>query len=265
MIILTGWYKIKSRRPPLGLNPNVVGGNTNTAVTVSVSNDDHEDTDKLGVQNGQGQDNIQSLNVGNLSRNQVLAFKPNPMYAGTGNAAVSVMASGDDHQYEDIDKACIKTGQGQSQAITKPNTSTASGDDHQYENVDNTRAKTRQGQSQAITASTTNTTATVMASGDDQTGHYQSQSNIQSLKIANSHDNTGQGQSQAVTESLDARNLSYGTGQTASQQNPIYKAVTQSQTTANTAVVMTSGNVQAGQGQSQIITKSNTTPKATNP
>ncbi|XP_019640560.1 PREDICTED: uncharacterized protein LOC109482319 [Branchiostoma belcheri] len=89
-IILTVWYKIKSRRPSSGLNPNVVGGNTNTAVTVSVSNDDHEDTDKLGVQNGQGQANIQSQNVGNLSHNQVLAaLKPNPMYAGTGNAAVS--------------------------------------------------------------------------------------------------------------------------------------------------------------------------------
>ncbi|KAI8522204.1 Bax inhibitor 1 [Branchiostoma belcheri] len=249
------WCKIKSRRPPLGLNPNVVGGNTNTAVTVLASDDDHEDTDNLRVQNGQGQANMQSLNVGNLSHNQVLAaLAPNHMYAG--NTSVSEMASGDDHQYEDIDKPSAKTGQGQSQAIT---------------------------------ASTTNTTATVMASGDDQTGQGQSQANIQSLKvgnlshsevlaalqpnpmyvdvtktpkdeatteIANSHDNTGQGQSQVVTESLDVRNLSYGTGQTVSQQNTLYKSVTQSQTITNTAVVMTSGNVQTGQGRYQAITES---------
>ncbi|KAI8485145.1 Bax inhibitor 1 [Branchiostoma belcheri] len=167
----------------------------------------------------------------------------------------------------------------------------ASGDDHQYEDIDNPRVKTGQGQSQAITESNTNTTATVMASAHDQTGQGQSQANIQCLKvgnlshnevlaalqpnpmyvdvktppkddasteieIANSNDQTGQGQSRAVTESLDVRNLSYGTGPTASQQNSVYKAVTQSQTITNTAVVMTSGNIQTGQGQYQAITES---------
>ncbi|KAI8487244.1 hypothetical protein Bbelb_350420 [Branchiostoma belcheri] len=237
-IIFTVWYKIKSRRPPLGLNPNVVGGNTNTAVTVSVSNDDHEDTDKLGVQNGQGQANIQSLHVGNLSHNQVLAaLKPNPMYAATGNAAVSVMASGDGYEYEDIDKPRVKTGQGQSQAIPESNTTPkatvmASGDD-----------QTGQGQSQANTESDTNTTATVMASGHGRTG----QSQYQPLIKANTNttavvmtNQARQGQYQAITESLDARNISYGTGPTTSQVNSVYK----------TATVMTSGQDQTGQGQS---------------
>ncbi|KAI8498299.1 Leucine-rich repeats, typical (most populated) sub-containing protein [Branchiostoma belcheri] len=236
-IILTVWCKIKSRRPHLGLNPNVVGGNTNRADSVLASNDDHGDTE----------------NPGNLSHTQVLAvLKPNPMYAGDGNAAVSAMASGDDHEYEDIDKP-------------------------------------QQSQSQTMTESNTITTATVMTSGHDQTGQGQSQANMQSrevensshnevlaalqsnpmyvdvkaspnneasTEIANSHDNAGQGQSQVVAESLDVRNLSYGTGPTASQQNSVYKVVTQTQTAANTATVTTSGNVQTGQGQYQAITES---------
>ncbi|KAI8487543.1 hypothetical protein Bbelb_347770 [Branchiostoma belcheri] len=141
------WYKKRIRHPPLRLNPNVVGGNTNTSA--------------------------------------------------------SLMASGDNHQYEEIDKPRVKTGQGQSQANT---------------------------------ASNTNTIVTVLASG---------------------HDQTGQGQSQTVTESLDVRNLSYCTGQTASQQNSVYKVVTQSQTITNTiATVMASGDVQTGQGQYQAITES---------
>ncbi|KAI8495069.1 Bax inhibitor 1 [Branchiostoma belcheri] len=199
------------------------------------------------------------------------------------NTAASVMASGDD-----------QAGQGQSQAVTASTTNTtatvmASGDDHPYENIDNPRVKTGQGQSQANTASNTNTTATVMTSGHDQRGQGQSQVNIQTLnvgnlshnemlaalqpnpvyldvksppkdastEIANSNDQTGQGQSQAVTESLDVRNLSYGTGQTASQQNSVYKAVTQSQTITNTAaIVMTSSHDPTGQSQSQAITES---------
>ncbi|KAI8500347.1 Bax inhibitor 1 [Branchiostoma belcheri] len=105
----------------------------------------------------------------------------------------------------------------------------ASGDD-QYEDMDNPRVKTGQGQSQANPS-----TATVTSS---------------------SHDRTGQGQSQGSTESLDERNLSYGTGPTASQLNSLYKAVTQSQTITNTAMVMASGHGQTGQGQYQAIAES---------
>ncbi|KAI8483755.1 corticospinal neuron axon guidance through spinal cord [Branchiostoma belcheri] len=254
-IILTLWYKIKSRRPSSGLSPNVVVVNTNTAVSV------------LAIANGnprvkaeRGLDNIQSLNVGNLSHNQVLAaLKPNPMYAG--NAAVSVMASGDDHEYEDVDKPRVKTGQSQSQANTESNTNTkatvmASGDNHQYEDVDTPRVKTGQGQSQANTESNTNTTATDMTGGHGLTG----QSQYQPLIKANTNttavvmtNKAGQGQSQTNTETLDGRNLSYGTEPTASQLNSLY----------NTATLMTSGQDQTGQGQSQANTESNTNPKAT--
>ncbi|XP_019630312.1 PREDICTED: uncharacterized protein LOC109474457 [Branchiostoma belcheri] len=221
------WYKKRTRSPPVGLNPGVVGSNTNTAVSVMVSG-----------HNQRGQGDSQANTESNIT------------------PKATVMTSDNDHQYEDIDKLHVKTEQGQSQANTESNTKT---------------------------------TDTKLISGNDQTGQGQSQANIQSLKvgnlshdevlaalqpmyldvksppkddasteIANSNDPTGQGQSQAVTESLDVRNLSYGTGQTASQQNSVYKIVTQSQTITNTiatvmasATVMTSGQEQTEQGQSQ--------------
>ncbi|KAI8482336.1 Bax inhibitor 1 [Branchiostoma belcheri] len=217
------------------------------------------------------------------ARKPPLGRNPGVVVGSNTNAAASVMASGHD-----------QAGQGQSQAVTASTTNTtatvmASDDDRQYEGIDNPRVKTRQGQSQAITESNTNTTAT-MASDHDQIGQGQSPANIQSLKVGNlshdevladlqpnpmylyvkltpkddasteiakSNDQTGQGQPQAETESLDVRNLSYGTGQTASQQNSVYKVVTQSQTITNTiATVMASGDVQTGQGQYQAITES---------
>ncbi|KAI8484575.1 Leucine-rich repeats, typical (most populated) sub-containing protein [Branchiostoma belcheri] len=246
------WYKRRTRNPPLGLNPGVVGTNTNSAASV-IASSHHQRCQ------------AQAITESNT------------------NATATVMASGDDHQYEDIDNPRVKTGQGQSQANAESSTNTTatvmtSGHD-----------QTGQSQSQANAESSTNNTATVMTSGHDQTGQSQSQANIQSLKvgslsnnkvlaalqpnpmyvdvktlpkddastdIANSNDQTGKGQSQAVTESLDVRNLSYGTGPTGSQQNSVYKAVTQSQTITNTAVVMTCGNVQTGQGQYQAITES---------
>ncbi|XP_019628606.1 PREDICTED: uncharacterized protein LOC109473161 [Branchiostoma belcheri] len=154
-VLVVIWNRRRTRNPPVGLNPGVVvGSNTNTAASVVASaivlasGDNrqyvYEDVDCPRVKTGQG--NIQCLNIGNLSHNQVLAaLKPNHMYAG--NTAVSVMASGDYHQYENVDCPRVKTGQGQYQAITEPNT---------------------------------NTTATVMTSGDDQTGQGQSQTNTES-------------------------------------------------------------------------------------
>ncbi|KAI8497608.1 hypothetical protein Bbelb_249140 [Branchiostoma belcheri] len=208
--------------------------NTNTTATVMASGDNrqYEDVDCPRVKTGQG--NIQCLNIGNLSHNQVLAaLKPNHMYAG--NTAVSVMASGDYHQYENVDCPRVKTGQGQYQAITEPNTNItatvmASGDD-----------QTGQGQSQTNTESNTNNTATVMTSGDDQTGQGQSQTNTESntnntaTVMTSGDDQTGQGQSQTNTES----------------------------NTNNTATVMTSGDDQTGQGQSQTNTESTTHTTAT--
>ncbi|KAI8514169.1 Bax inhibitor 1 [Branchiostoma belcheri] len=105
----------------------------------------------------------------------------------------------------------------------------ASGHDHQYEDIENNHDSTGQGQHQ-----TNANTATVMTSG---------------------HDQTGQGQSQAITRSLDVSNLSYGTDLTASQQSALYKDVTQCHATTDTAIVMTSGHDQTGQGQYQAITE----------
>eukprot|EP00058_Branchiostoma_floridae_P005193 XP_002590681.1 hypothetical protein BRAFLDRAFT_89482 [Branchiostoma floridae] len=78
----------------------------------------------------------------------------------TKSTSATVVTSGDDHQYEDVDKHHDQTGQGQSQNITKsnPNTTAAvvtSGHDQQYEDVllGNQHDQTGQGQSQAIAES----------------------------------------------------------------------------------------------------------------
>ncbi|XP_019647007.1 PREDICTED: uncharacterized protein LOC109487456 [Branchiostoma belcheri] len=132
------WYKKRTRHPPLGPNPNVVGGNTNTSA--------------------------------------------------------SVMTSGDDHQYKDIDNGHDQTVQGQSQAVT--------------ESLDWPVVMTRQGRvSLTNTESNTNTTATVVASGHDQTEQGQSQTNTESntnttaTAVASGHDKAGQGQSKANAQS----------------------------------------------------------------
>ncbi|KAI8485156.1 hypothetical protein Bbelb_370810 [Branchiostoma belcheri] len=257
------------------LNPNVGGGgNTNTAASVLAGGGDHqnEDIDNFRVKTGQGRANIQSLNIGNRHNKVLAALKPNDMYAGEGTTAGSVMASVDDHQYEDIDKPRVKTGQGQSRAITESNTNTTdtvvvTGDDHQYEDIDNHHVK-----SQSITESNTNTTATVhvVVTGHDQTGQGQSQTNTESLDARNlsyatgptaaqlnslyktatemvtGDDQTGQSQYEAHTEPLDARNASYGTRPTAAQLNSMYK----------TATEMVTGDDQTGQGQFQANTES---------
>ncbi|XP_019627715.1 PREDICTED: uncharacterized protein LOC109472388 [Branchiostoma belcheri] len=116
---------------------------------------------------------------------------PNPGAIGTNsNTGVSVMASDQDHQYEDIDNHQDQTGQGQFQTITESTTNTTATQHSVYKDVD---------QSQ-----TTTSIATVMTSG---------------------HDQTGQGQYQAINESLDARNLSYGTRPTALRVNSVYTKV----------------------------------------
>ncbi|KAI8503778.1 Bax inhibitor 1 [Branchiostoma belcheri] len=223
VIGITIWYKTRARHPPLALNPNSVFGNKTTA-TETTSDDDHpyEQGDNRHDQTGQRQS--QAITESNTNTTETVITSADDQ-TGQGQSQTSV----DDSQYEDIDAPCVKTRRAQSQAITESNIKTtatvmASGQD-----------QTGQGQSQAIVESNTNTTATVSTSGDDQ---------------------TGQGQCQAVTESLDARNLLYGTEPTASEHNCVYKAVTQSQTITNTAVVMTSGHDQTGQSQYVAIAES---------
>ncbi|KAI8497989.1 hypothetical protein Bbelb_239330 [Branchiostoma belcheri] len=172
-IILALWYKNRARHPPLGLNPNVVGSNTDTAVSVMNNVDD---------QSGQGQSlaNTQCPEVGNISHGHELAgFAQNAMRVGLETTPKQVEAAR---------LAISHNMAGKSQSRTN-------------------------------TESNTNTTATVMRSG---------------------HDQAGQDQCPGIPESLDARNRSYGTGPTALQANSRYK----------TATVMTCGNVQTGQSQS---------------
>ncbi|XP_078677133.1 uncharacterized protein LOC144913890 [Branchiostoma floridae x Branchiostoma belcheri] len=363
-IILTRWYnKRMIRHPPLGAISVITARDheyedidstrqgQSRPITESTANDhQYEDVDNHRVKTRQGQSrsNIQSPAIANLSRDKVAALKPNPMYKTAQKDPTSTeIASGDDHQYEDIDNHRAKTGQGQSRsniqspaianlsrdkvAVLKPNpmyktpqkdptsTEIASGDDHQYEDIDNHRAKTGQGQSQANTQSptiakllrnkvlavlkpnptytdvktppkdptsesTAKITATVMASGDDHhyedvddnhrskqgrsqakfgksntkntasvmtsgdDHHYEDVDNhrvktgqSQSQAIAKSNTKTTavvmtrsdveaeQGQCQAITESLAAKNLSYGTGPTASRLSPVYTTATHDQ------------------------------------
>ncbi|KAI8503382.1 hypothetical protein Bbelb_192030 [Branchiostoma belcheri] len=217
-IILTTWFKSRFRPPLAGLDPNV-GSNKNTAVSVIDSGNDHqyEDINDHYGQTGQGQANIQSLIVGNLSHDQVLAaLSPNPTYLHTRNNPAStemtrqgqsraiiestthtkatVMTSGDDHQYEDVDNNHVKTDQVQSPALPESNTNATeeamtSGSDHQYEDVDNNHVKT--GQVQSPTLPESNTNATAMTSGDDH----------QYEDVDNNHVKTGQVQSPALPES----------------------------------------------------------------
>ncbi|KAI8500282.1 hypothetical protein Bbelb_218480 [Branchiostoma belcheri] len=222
------------------------------------------------------------------TRDPLFRLDPNVVVSGHGRRtkrAVCVMASGDDHQYEDIDNPRVKTGQGQSQANTESNTNTTatvltSDDDNQYEDIDNPRVKTGQGQSQTNTESKTNNTATVMASGNDQTGQGQSQANTESdtnttsTVMTSGHDQAWQGQSQANTESntnTTATAMASGDDhQYEDIDNPLRvktgqgqcQAFTESKTN-NTATVMASGHDQAWQGQSQANTESNTNTTAT--
>ncbi|KAI8490591.1 Bax inhibitor 1 [Branchiostoma belcheri] len=250
VIGITIWYKIRARHPLLGLNPNAVFGNKTTA-TETVSDDDHqyEQVDNRHDQTRQRQS--QAITESNT------------------NTTETVMTSADDHkgqgQYQDLikvntnAKAIVmtcgrdQTGQGQSQTSV---------DDRQYEDTDAPRVNTRRAKFQAIAESNIKTTATVMSSGQDQTGQGQSQAIVESntntiaTVSTSGDDQTGQGQGQAVTESFDVRNLFYGTEPTASEHNCVYKAVTQSQTITNTAVVMTSGHDQTRQSQYVAIAES---------
>ncbi|XP_019617805.1 PREDICTED: leucine-rich repeat-containing protein let-4-like, partial [Branchiostoma belcheri] len=232
--ILTIWYyKMSTRDPHLGPNPNVVGGSNGMHTVVASGHD----------QTGQGQSQANTE-------------------SNTNNAA-TVMASCDDHQYEDIDKPRVKTRQCQSQTITESNTNTTvtvmtSDHYYQYDDTNNHHVQAGQGQSQAniqslkvgnlshdqiLAALNPNLlyVSTNVASSDDQTGLGQSQTlNSQyttATVMTSGHDQTGQGQYQAISEPLDTRHPCYGTGPIASQQNCHY----------NTATVMASGRDLNGQ------------------
>ncbi|KAI8496951.1 RAM signaling network component [Branchiostoma belcheri] len=237
VIILTVWYMIKTRQPPLG--PNVVSGIRNTPA--STGGNQYGDINNPRDQTGQGQSQANT--------------------ESSTNTTATVMTGGDAHQYDDIDNTLVKTGQDQSQANTESITNTTatvmtSDDAHVYDDIDNTWVKTGQGQSRANTESSTNTTTTVVAGGDDQTGQGQYQPLIKSkntVTVMASDDNqTVQGQYQATIESIDTRNPFYDTGPTASQLNTLYK----------TATVVARGHDLTRQGQSQATTESITNTEA---
>eukprot|EP00058_Branchiostoma_floridae_P002670 XP_002588158.1 hypothetical protein BRAFLDRAFT_68796 [Branchiostoma floridae] len=145
--------------------------------------------------------------------------------ARSAAVVVSAMASGHDQRLQDPSQINI-----QGRAITEPNTNTTAAV------VTSGQSQTGQGQSQAITECNTNTTATVVTSSS---GHEQRRQTSQS---------------QAIIESFDAKHLCYDTRPNVSQVNSLYEnvAITESKT-STTAAVVTSGQSQTGQGQSQTI------------
>ncbi|XP_035680717.1 uncharacterized protein LOC118418786 [Branchiostoma floridae] len=264
-IVLTPWYKGRTSNPPLKPNPTVVGSNTNTVASV-VSNDNGNqcysiDNDHDQTGHGQLQANTRSVSVevGNLSHNEILAaLKPNAMYAGEEtqprDQIPTEMASSHDHD---------KTGKGQSQAITESNITAiamTSGHDRQYENINQHHQTGHSLESQTNTESNTNTTAIAMASG--QNHQYENM---------NQHNQTGQGESRVMTAAVTI----IGHGQAECQAitdntepippnsklNDLYNVVGQYQPIIKsnintTTVVATSGHEQTGQGQYQAIYES---------
>ncbi|KAI8503855.1 Bax inhibitor 1 [Branchiostoma belcheri] len=269
-----------------GKGQSITDTNINTTATVMTSGHDqagqgqsqantesnttpiatYENIDKPRVKTGQGQANIQSLNIGNLSHNKVLAaLKPNPMYAGEGNAAVSVMASGDDHQYEDIDNHHVRRGKGQSITDTNINTTATvmtSGHDQAGQGQTASQLNSLYKHNTATemdTESNTNTTATVMTSDhyyrcEDIDGNSvkteqgqsktitESNTNTTATVMTSGEDNIGQANAQSPT----IANMSRNEVLAALQPNPMYVDVKHP-----TSTEMASGHDQTGQDQSQ--------------
>ncbi|KAI8495475.1 hypothetical protein Bbelb_269300 [Branchiostoma belcheri] len=268
-IVVTVWYKRRTRQPPLGPNSNVLGGNRNTTATVLTSDDDnkYEDIDRHHVENEQGQPQTDIESNTNTtatamtsSHDQTGQGQSQTNTESTTNTTATVMTSSHD-----------QTGQGQSQADIESNTNTtatvmASGEDHQYEYIDNHHVEKGQGQSQTNTESNTNTTATVMTSGHGQTGQGQSQTNTESntntttTVMTSGHGQTGQGQSQASLLPLKVGNVTHDHA----QATPKLPATMGTKTTRPRAYTkLASSHDQSGQGQSQAITESNTNTTAT--
>ncbi|KAI8492109.1 hypothetical protein Bbelb_300060 [Branchiostoma belcheri] len=251
IIIRIAWYKMRAKRPPLGINPNSVGNtklvianagiqigaatSTYTALKGGTHRHPYEDINKHHVKTGQGQTRA-------------------TIETNTNITATDEMTSVHDHRYEDVDQH-HQTGQGQAQTITEKNTATVltSGHDYRYEDMDQ-HDQTGQGQSQTITEINTNTPVSVTSGQDhqtenedmdqhDQTGQGQSQATAEALDVGNvsydtgpttsqlpslyenQHDQAGQGQSQATAEASDMGNVSYGTGPAPSQLNSLYENV----------------------------------------
>eukprot|EP00058_Branchiostoma_floridae_P019764 XP_002605254.1 hypothetical protein BRAFLDRAFT_126592 [Branchiostoma floridae] len=193
---------------------------TTARVLSSCHDQKYEDMNQHNhVGQGQSQTTIQSLNVENLSQNEVLAaLKPNPMYAAVGTPShdqtSTVMTGGHD-----------QAGQGQSQTTI------------QSLNVENLSLN------EVLAALKPNPMyAAVGTPSHDQT----------STVMTGGHDQAGQGQSQTTIQSLNVENLSLN--EAALKPNPMYAAV-ETPSHDQTSTVMTGGHDQTGQGQPHLITK----------
>eukprot|EP00058_Branchiostoma_floridae_P020620 XP_002606110.1 hypothetical protein BRAFLDRAFT_88020 [Branchiostoma floridae] len=261
------WYKRRATSPALGHNANAACSNTNTALSVITSDDDHQYED-IGNLKKKRQDhsrtNMQSLKVGNPTRNEVLAaLKPNLMYAGVGTPPK-------DQTSLAVVSGHNQTGQGQSQAkiqsdslkvgnlprdevlaALKPNLMYAGVGTHSK--PDEPTSQTGQGQSQAITKkSNTNTTATDMTGHDDHV--YED--------IDKQLHQAGKGQSQVNIQSLKVGKPSHNKALAALKPNLMYAGVG-TQPKGSICPKNASGHDQTGKGQPQAITESNTNTTAT--
>eukprot|EP00058_Branchiostoma_floridae_P017648 XP_002603137.1 hypothetical protein BRAFLDRAFT_63230 [Branchiostoma floridae] len=274
-IILTIWYKRRTNHPPSGTNPNAVGSNTNTTVSVLSSDlgNQYEDIDSHHDQTGQGQS--QTNNQSHEVKKKVLAsLKPNSMYGEAGTPQKDPVSTNNHdqtgHVQSQANTQSLKVGKlshAEVLAALKPNVMyagvvTPKQDPestiglNQYEDIDSHYDQTGQGQSQAITESNTNTTAAVPISGHSQTPD------------------------RSITESLDTKRPQCSTlaGGPNSKLKALYKvagqyqALAKSNTNTTYAVVPSGHDHQcedmnqqnnADQGPSQLSTNTNTNTTAT--
>ncbi|XP_019623307.1 PREDICTED: uncharacterized protein LOC109469239 [Branchiostoma belcheri] len=260
-----------------GESQTIIESNTNTTPTLATN-------DNVQTTKGQSQAITQSLDIGNLLHDALLAaLQPNPMYVGAKSPpkdpASTEIASGHDQ---------TEQGQGQSQA--RPEAS----------DMINPMCDALLAALQAnpmyvgVNTLSKDPASTEIASGYDQIGQGQSQTNtVQSLDIRNllrdalfsllqsnpmyvdvktlpkdpasadlasGHDQTGQGQSQDLTQSFNIGNLPRDALLAALQPNLMYESAKTSPKD-QTSTEIASGHDQTGQGQYQSLIKpdSNTT------
>eukprot|EP00058_Branchiostoma_floridae_P011098 XP_002596586.1 hypothetical protein BRAFLDRAFT_78515 [Branchiostoma floridae] len=222
-------------RSPSGPNPNAVTSNTVVSVTTNDQCNLYEDVDINHDQTGQGQSHAttESLKVGNLSHNEVLAaLKPNPMYGGVRTSQNDPASTSGNN----------KTGQGQSQATTES---------LKVRNLSRNEVLAALKPNPMYGGVGTSQNDPTSTSGNNKTGQGQSHATTETLKLGNlSHDevlaalkpnpmNAGKGTLQKEIAS------SRGDDQTRHGQS---QAITEFNTNLNTTATVTiSGHSQTGE------------------
>ncbi|KAI8506081.1 Bax inhibitor 1 [Branchiostoma belcheri] len=225
------------------------------------SGDDNQFEDIDNRLDQTGQSRSQSLKVGNLSRNElVAALKPNPMYAGVGTLQKDPTSTSDYHN---------QTGQGQSLAIPslkvgnlshnklvaalKPNPMYAGVGTPQKDPTCTSDYHNQTGQGQSLATKSLKvgnlSHKEVIAALKPNPMYAGVGTPQKDLTCTSDHNQTGQGQSQAI-QSLKVGNLSHNELVAALKPNPMYAGVG---TPQKDPTCTSDYHNQTGQGQSLTI------------